>query len=149
MLGCPGLRPLRGKGGWETAPRDPFIPGAGQACTALALCRLPGPQTLAGPQTPGENTGQGKLHGPRGEVHLLRKGQGDSPTPRIFASACWAIGGVRALLFPPPPHSLGHMETRLLFDPLWRQACCAREEARGGVCAQEASLPEPVQGTRK
>lgn len=42
MLGCPGLLPPRSKRGWETAPRDPFIPGAGLAYTALALCRLPG-----------------------------------------------------------------------------------------------------------
>lgn len=73
MLGCPGLWPPKTKRGWEIAPRDPFIPRAGRACTALALCRLQGLRPPQAPRLLVRTLVQDKLQGLRG------KGEGDPP----------------------------------------------------------------------
>lgn len=49
MLGCPGLWPPKTKRGWETALRDPFIPGAGPAAQPWPCAGCPGLRPLGLP----------------------------------------------------------------------------------------------------
>lgn len=125
MLGCPGVLPPKSKRGWETAPREPFIPGAGLAHTAWPCAGCQGRQPLEALRCLVRALVQDTLQGLRGE------GEGAPPhTPG-------RLPGPSGMSEPSPslgPSAQDTCRPQLLTDPLWRRPCSAGKEAGGGVC---------------